>query len=95
MRWKRSSGPEPGPLTVNVAPAAAPANVSGLGTRVEQILRSAEDEARSLVAAAERQADQIVSDARAEAARILEQAHAEAATATDSAIPRAAEDRHI
>ncbi|MEV0900018.1 hypothetical protein [Actinoplanes sp. NPDC049802] len=44
--------------------------LSGLGTRVHDILRLAEDQAADHVAEARRQADRIVADARAKARRI-------------------------
>jgi hypothetical protein len=48
-------------------------NVRSLGTRVEQILREAEQQAETHMANARREADEIVVTAREEAARIRNQ----------------------
>jgi F0F1-type ATP synthase membrane subunit b/b' len=55
-------------------------SLAGLGTRVEQILRLAEDQASARLDKAARKADQIVAEARLQAAEIIKQARAEAAT---------------
>ena len=55
------------------APAAAPAG-SGLGGRVEQVLRLAEEQAEDHRSEARREAERIVAEARAEAARIRDAA---------------------
>ena len=56
-------------------PAQVPAQrdrptLAGLGTRVDQVLRLAEDQAKDHLREAERQAAEIIAEARADAARI-------------------------
>ncbi|WP_199737083.1 hypothetical protein [Micromonospora solifontis] len=59
--------------------------LSGLGTRVEQILRLAERQADDHRATAEREAERILSEARATARLIVDRAHADAAGTTETA----------
>lgn len=64
---------QPGP-----EPAADRPRLSGLGTRVEQILRLAEQQANVHNAESEREAEQIVANARAEAQAIIDKARKQA-----------------
>lgn len=57
----------------------------GLGTRVEEILRLAEQQAEDHRAAARREADEIVAAARREAEEIVAAARREAGRLTDEA----------
>jgi cell division septum initiation protein DivIVA len=84
MGWKRLFGGNSLPPKINVEAATATPTLSGLGTRVEWILRLAEDQANARLAAADRKADRIVSEARTEAAKILEQARTDAGKILDS-----------
>lgn len=59
-------------------PEADRPRLSGLGTRVEQILRLAEEQANAHGALSEREAEQIVANAQAEAQAIIDQAREQA-----------------
>jgi ElaB/YqjD/DUF883 family membrane-anchored ribosome-binding protein len=58
------------------------AGLSGLGTRVEQILRQAEQQATDHEQRSRQAADEIIATARAEAQSIIDQARARAAAIT-------------
>jgi hypothetical protein len=60
------------PPSSSLSPSEGEPKVSGLGDRVHDILRLAEDQARDHRAEAEREAAAIIAEARAEAARIRE-----------------------
>lgn len=61
--------------------------LAGLGTRVEQIIRLAEEQADDHRATAEREAERLLSEARSAARLIVDRARAEAARSTETANP--------
>jgi hypothetical protein len=65
-----------------VRPPGERPTLSGLGTRVEQIIRLAEEQADDHRATAEREAERLLSEARSAARLIVDRAHADAAGST-------------
>ena len=66
---------------------------SGLGSRIEQLLRSAEEQSASVMAKATSEADALTARASANAGRVTEQASKEAATLLADARREAEETR--
>ena len=77
-------GSEPPTLDAASAskPASEPPGLAGLGTRVEQVLRLAEEQADDHRSKARRDGERILSAARSEAHAILQRARTEAAELT-------------
>ena len=75
-----ASGPPAPALPADpaVRPAKARPDLVGLGSRVEQVLRLAEEQANVHRADAKREAERIVADARAKAQAIIEKAEKQA-----------------
>jgi len=66
------------PADPAVRPAKARPDLAGLGSRVEQVLRLAEEQANVHRADAKREAERVVADARAKAQAIIEKAQRQA-----------------
>jgi hypothetical protein len=84
---RRATSPGAGPES-SAQPGGA--GLSGLGTRVDQILRQAEQQATGHEQRSRQAADDIIAAARAEAQSIIDQARAQAAAITgppDDATP--------
>lgn len=81
------------PATISEEAKAQPpgegTGLSGLGSRVEQILRLAERQADDHRARAEREAERTLAEARSEARQILDRARAEAAGLAEAPKPAA------
>ena|SRR5690242_4919892 len=75
-----ASGPPAPALPADsaVRPAKPRPDLAGLGSRVEQVLRLAEEQANVHRADAKREAERIVADARAKAQAIIEKAEKQA-----------------